>query len=220
MSSESSAMMLRLPPLLLLLLAQRAAAPRPSAGCSSHNGTLPALNASAAPVELQLVVTDRHNLTMTRSYVLSLPATPQPHGPACTPGAQPPQLCPTVPPSACPPSGECPPSGGRAPPKPLPLLLYFPGQTVDATDAAATITDFVGIGNQKGFATAFLQGVGAEDGNCSSGWNVGGTAHPGGIGSSCTRLAWSEFGCHCSCCYRSCQALGHCTADGEGAQCG
>ena len=80
---------------------------------------------------------------------------------------------------------------------PLPLLLYFPGQLVDAADAAATLTNFIGVGDEKGFATAFLQGVGDEDGNCSTGWNVGGT----GATSTCTRLAWSEFGCHCACCW-------------------
>jgi poly(3-hydroxybutyrate) depolymerase len=200
---------------LLVVLPKPAAALRPSGGCRQNAS---GLNASAGGLTpFQLSVTDRHNLTMSRSYVLNLPPGPSP-GPACNPGAQPPQLCPGVPASPCPPSGVCP--SNTEPRKPVPLLLYFHGQGATATDAATTITNFVGVGNVNGFASVFLQGVGDEDGNCTSGWNVGGDSFPGGTGSMCTRLAWSEFGCHCSCCYQSCQALGHCTADGEGARCG
>lgn len=197
------------------LLPKATVAPRPSAGCRLNASS--SLNISGVLTPFQLSVTDRHNLTMSRSYLLNLPPDPAP-GTACSPGAQPPQLCPGTPPSPCPPTGFCPAS--TVPRKPLPLLLYFHGQGAMASDAATTITNFVGVGNTDGFASVFLQGVGDEDGNCTSGWNVGGATFPGGTGSMCTRLAWSEFGCQCSCCYQSCQTLGHCTGDGEGARCG
>ncbi len=96
-------------------------------------------------------------------------------------------------------------------PSPMPLLLYIHGQS---GTAKGSIQPYVAIGEREGFIT--VSGQGMDDGNCSTGWNVGAT----GLTDTCTREAWSPFGAAATCCYETCQELGKCSSDGEGAKCG
>eukprot|EP01043_Picozoa_sp_COSAG02_P014580 COSAG02_NODE_604_length_19688_cov_77.556231_6_plen_402_part_00 len=96
-------------------------------------------------------------------------------------------------------------------PRPVPLLLYIHGQS---GTAKGSIAPYVAIGEREGFIT--VSGQGMDDGNCSTGWNVGAT----GLTETCTREAWSPFGAAATCCYETCQELGKCSSDGEGANCG
>jgi poly(3-hydroxybutyrate) depolymerase len=97
-------------------------------------------------------------------------------------------------------------------PAPMALLLYIHGQS---GTAKGDIPPYVAIGEREGsFIT--VSGQGMDDGNCSTGWNVGAT----GLTETCTREAWSPFGAAATCCYETCKELGKCTADGEGANCG
>eukprot|EP01048_Picozoa_sp_COSAG05_P003767 COSAG05_NODE_181_length_14767_cov_9.554859_9_plen_408_part_00 len=105
-----------------------------------------------------------------------------------------------------------------APRTPVPLVMYFHMQMNDAADDA-TNYNFTQMSDSNGFAIVLPQGVGDEDASaqsCSTGWNIDGT----GAIDTCTKQTWSQFGCSCSCCYKSCQQLGKCTADGQEAQCG
>ena len=67
-----------------------------------------------------------------------------------------------------------------ASPRPLPLLVYFHGQT---GTAKGDIGPYTRIGEREGFIT--VSGQGMDDGNCGTGWNVGAT----GLNDTCTREA-------------------------------
>lgn len=60
--------------------------------------------------------------------------------------------------------------------QPLPLLLYFHGQSGEA-QADALSSKYNTISEQAGFSAAYLQGIGDSDGGCGTGWNVGPSAH-------------------------------------------
>eukprot|EP00041_Stephanoeca_diplocostata_P006728 m.92311 g.92311 ORF g.92311 m.92311 type:complete len:388 (+) comp16520_c0_seq1:237-1400(+) len=99
--------------------------------------------------------------------------------------------------------------------EPIPLLLYFHGQSGKAREDALS-SKYDNISEHAGFTTAYLQGIGDSDGGCGTGWNVGPSAHNQ---STCTEYTRSKK-CDCTCCYTSCKALGVCSADNEGSQCG
>ena len=107
----------------------------------------------------------------------------------------------------------------RSAPPPAPLVLYYHGQNGQAM-ADAKASKYTALGEQHGFISAYPQGIGAPDGNCGTGWNVGQQGHDA---STCTSEAWRPSGCDCSCCYKSCARLGVCAAagaHGAGTKCG
>jgi len=102
-----------------------------------------------------------------------------------------------------------------APSTPVPLVLFFHGQYGSPANAVAT-TKYDTVGEAHGFSTVYFHGIGAPDGDCGTGWNVGPSAFNR---TTCTKYTRS-VACECSCCYKSCERLGYCSHDNAGSNCG
>jgi len=94
---------------------------------------------------------------------------------------------------------------------PLPLLIFYHGQTGNALATARSFS-YGELGEQHGFATVFPQGLADSEGIsfCGTGWNTGSN----GDTNTCTSAA-DLF----SCCYKSCRAKGLCTGNFGQAKC-
>lgn len=93
--------------------------------------------------------------------------------------------------------------GGFGDNYPLPLLLYYHGQSGNAISTANSLK-FGELGKEKGFMTVYPQGLSDQSGfsTCGTGWNTGAN----GDERTCTSDAspWS-------CCFESCRDLGLCS---------
>jgi hypothetical protein len=94
----------------------------------------------------------------------------------------------------------------------FPVVWYFHGQGMNPL-LSMSETDYNEVADANDWFTVFPKGLGrSEDGGVEgTGWNVG-VAGTDSANETCTREAWSPFGCNCTSCYDSCQTLGYCSS--------